>query len=329
MGRLVDEQNGAGKKILIVGIPRSGTTWVGRALGHASGAGLVSEPDNPIRHPFAIKAKRTLGRFPVVSQGDPVPADYRRLWDCAFGATYSRVFAARAMRDVRMRAARRMVRMGGLEALRSPFPGPNPTLPLRLELAGRLGALPARHPSTRHAVVKSVFAALALEWIYDLWRPQIVIVLRNPLNVIASWVELGYSHIGLYRHPAVVERYLRPWGVEPPDSSSSGLASGAWQVAFLTRVLEDLAERHPDWRVVVHENLCKDPLGRFRKLFGSLGLEWGEGAAAFLRESNRPGEGYTPNRVASELPEGWRRRLRQDQLNEILPVLARFPSRRW
>jgi hypothetical protein len=325
----VDERKAGTKRVLVVGAPRSGTTWVGRTLGHASGAGFVREPDNPINHPFAIRAKRALGRFPVLSPGDPASPDYERLWTCAFDATYSMALPVRVLRHLRLRAARRVVRMGSLEPLRSPFPDPKSALPFRLRMAGRLGFPLSRPPLTKHAVVKSVFAALALEWIHDRWQPEITIVLRDPLNVIASWVELGYSHIGLYRHPLVVDRYLRRWRIEPPDPSASPLASVAWQVGFLTCVLEDLAERHPDWRVVVHEDLCQDPVRRLRELCGDLGLEWTSAAEDFVSRSNRPGKAYATNRVARELPDSWQRRLQSEQVEEILPVLARFPSRRF
>jgi hypothetical protein len=42
-------------------------------------------------------------------------------------------------------------------------------------------------------VVKSVHGTLALPWLAEKFSPQIVIVLRHPFNVAASYVELGWQ----------------------------------------------------------------------------------------------------------------------------------------
>jgi hypothetical protein len=65
--------------ILVVGIPRSGTTWLARTIASHPLVRYVHEPDNHHHAPFATKAKRGLGAFPDL----PVDARHRRfeeLW---------------------------------------------------------------------------------------------------------------------------------------------------------------------------------------------------------------------------------------------------------
>src|SRR3954470_8181444 len=71
-------------RILVVGTPRSGTSWVGQALAAAQGAREVGEPDNEDNFPYAIKAKAGLGRFPVVPAGSRGPPASAALWEGAF-----------------------------------------------------------------------------------------------------------------------------------------------------------------------------------------------------------------------------------------------------
>ena len=71
-------------RILVIGPPRSGTTWVEQVLGRAAGARVVHEPDNETSNPFALRAKTSLGRFPVLAPGDPAPPAYFDLWSRAF-----------------------------------------------------------------------------------------------------------------------------------------------------------------------------------------------------------------------------------------------------
>src|ERR1035441_660413 len=68
------------RPVVIVGLPRSGTTWTMRALGTSPGALRVGEADNEDKYPAAIHAKRRLGRYPVLGPGEKNRA-YHRLWD--------------------------------------------------------------------------------------------------------------------------------------------------------------------------------------------------------------------------------------------------------
>src|SRR5680860_595121 len=69
--------------LLIVGVPRSGTTWTGRVLGHTEGVAYVNEPDG-FRDPFAFGVMVARGENPILAAGDAA-ADCERLWSGAFG----------------------------------------------------------------------------------------------------------------------------------------------------------------------------------------------------------------------------------------------------
>lgn len=88
--------------ILVLGVPRSGTTWVSKVLTVGCRAALIHEPDSEHHDPFAFKAKLGLGRFPVVGPDDRVPTDYAALWRRAFEG-------ARPRGDIRTNAARRLI----------------------------------------------------------------------------------------------------------------------------------------------------------------------------------------------------------------------------
>jgi hypothetical protein len=313
-------------RILVVGVPRGGTTWAARVLGLTAHASFIKEPDNEVNDPFAVRAKRLLGRYPVLSVADDAPREYERLWEAAFSP---RSVRAGTVSRIRQRAAGRVLRGVPRWRPRDPFPSYNVSVPTRLRVAGALAAPRSSPVSARQIVVKSVLAALALEWIHHRWQPRVIVVLRHPLNIIASWLDLDYPHSRLYDHPRVQERYLEPWGIGEPDPSASRLTRIAWEIGFLTCVLEKLIDRHSDWGVLVHEEACMDPSHHFQQLCEEVGLTWSPAAEDFLRASNRHGTGYATNRVAADLPESWRQRLNPSALIEIGNVLGRFPLQRW
>lgn len=346
------------RPVLVVGLPRSGTTWVARVLGTAPGAVVVEEPDNEKTSPAAVAAKRRLGRFPVLDVGGGagrVPGTslqrYAALWAWAL---------AGAPADARLRRAQRLLMGADFDALearvsrgaRHPrilaaawlgrsLPSPReagtatPVSPMPGGAAtaggspgvGKVG-LRAGDAAVR-VVAKTVHGVLAAEWLVQRFDVDVVVVFRHPANVVASWLRMRLPDRDrrLDRVPAVQEGLVHPLGLPAPGDTA--LARVCWQAGLLTTALEVAVARHPEWHVVVHEELCRHPAGGFRPLFDAVGLQWGPATDARLAEDDRPGHEYATQRVAAELPEAWRSRLRPDELDAVRRVLPTFPLQRW
>jgi len=315
-----DELTAPGR-ILVIGPPRSGTTWVEQVLGRALGARVVHEPDNETCNPFALRAKTSLGRFPVLAPEDEAPFAYHDVWARAFEGI-GRAATARWL------TAKALLRTAEAD-LDAAFDQGRDRFSARLRLISALAAVrpvpqPER-PGDPPVLVKSVHACLAAEWIARRWRPRVVVVVRNPLNVVASHVTLGWGPSGL-DHPFLHRGLARlPW-VPPPPRGATPLQRLAWQIGVFCGALETAAQRHSDWLVVSHEALCGDPAAGFKSLCAALGAPWTEEAAGFLAASDRPGKGLETRRVAAEQPRNWTRHLTAAQADEVMEVLAAFPG---
>jgi hypothetical protein len=295
-------------RILVLGVARSGTTWLAAALGKTEGARVINEPDNVDADPARDAGGRLgFGPYPILDRGQRAP-QFRALWDLSFAARVPR-------NGWQLKVGRLVLRLP--RRLRDPF--------LRRS-AQAVSALPGRAP---HVVVKSIYAMLAVDWIAANYQPRIIVIQRNPLNVISSWAELGVHGFDLLARPRIADRYLHRLGVVPPGPDASQLQRIAAWVGVLTTVLNEELERHPDWLLVTHEYLCADPETRIREVCEWAGLTWTPDAASFLAESNRPGEGFSSVRITRDQPDRWRRRLSDEQVVEIEEVLAQFPSRGW
>jgi hypothetical protein len=306
------------RPIIIVGLPRSGTTWTLRALRSSVGAQAVLEPDNEDMRPSAIHAKRQVGRYPVLEPGAEAP-DYRALWEWALLGAYE---------DRRARLARRILGPGARNRIHEGRPDP----------VTRLASMVARDPrpapggvdtSTR-VLAKSIHAQLSLEWLAHEFEVEVLVLLRHPANVLASWMEVNLKdarNATLETRPEVRTRFLGPWGVPLPGSDP--IERMSWRIGLLTAALEEAHSRHPEWHLRTHEELCEDPPGRFRELYKDLDLPWGAPSDAFLDEHDTPGSGFAVDRVASELPDSWKRRLDGDQVATLRRVLGWFPITTW
>jgi hypothetical protein len=304
------------RPVLIVGLPRSGTTWTESVLGTAVDTSIVSEPDNEKLSAPAIWAKRSLGRFPVMFAGDEAPA-YRRLWRWALsGAPTGRS----------LRAAQRLVERSDPDAVEQLVKGrPSP----ELRMAGILGSRPGFGEVPGVLVAKSVHACLAIDWIVTKFDLDVLVVLRHPANVMSSWLELDLPDRDrdLGGHKRVRQRFLDEWDVPLPGVGS--VERAAWQLGLLTAALEEFANARTDWVVRTHEQICSDPDSEFRSLFLELGLTWGPTTSALLELGDKPGSGFTLNRKYSELADSWRTRLDQEVVDILGRVLRPFPIKTW
>jgi hypothetical protein len=286
-----------GPRVLVAGLPRSGTTWVGEVLGRTAGARYLHEPDNHLVRPEAWWAKQGLGPYPELRPGTSA-ADYERLWERAFAggpAGPSPVYAG--LRILQRAGAPRV--SGLLASRQRPRPAPGPL------------------------VVKSVHCARSLEWTADRFGPAVVVVERHPFGVIASWRKLGWADFldtdrAALRHSAAV------LGVDPPPPGAPWLERAAWHYGLLSSYLDAARRRHPHWLVVRHEVLCGGPEPAFRRLAGRLGLTFTEETARFLAASNRPGDGYSTHRLWHEQVDGGRSRLTPAERALVEATLARF-----
>ena len=305
--------------MLVAGVGRSGTTWLAEALGRTDGATYVHEPDNHIHMLYALRAKRGLHALPWLAAGERAPREYSRLWEAAFAAR-------RSQPGRRVARAERLLE-GATSEDRNAVVAPGAGAPARVRLAARLVPRPstAPAPTPRFVVVKSVHIPLAVEWVARRFGAHVLLVRRDPLNIVASWIEMKFDDLMGDVSRRALDHFARRWDVAPLEASASWTSQVAWRVGFLSAAVDEVAARNPDWLYVSHEEVCADPVAKLRRAAAHLGLTWAQAADAFVRESDRHGVGYSLQRVATDQPERWRERLSEEQVREARAVLERFP----
>jgi hypothetical protein len=226
-------------RVLVVGVPRSGTTWLAATLATTPGAVLMHEPDNPAFSADAEESRALYGGYPVLRPGERVP-EYEMLWDRGFGsAEASQLTAARQGR--------------------------------------RLGRRAANRPAA--VVAKSVFAAFAMEWLMDRYAPRVVLIERNPIAVVASWMRLDFVIGDLATRDRIRAEHVEPFDMPSWDPALPRSIQVSWAVGVLMSALRRQARDHPEWTVVSHEELSADR-SQVRGLAASVGLDWSDQAEA-------------------------------------------------
>jgi len=312
-------------KVLLTGTARCGSTWAANVLGRAEGARAVFEPDGPASDVLGAMVASRLGSHPALLP-DQRSFWYRQLWDLAFvgGWPMARAEGVRA-------AGRRVSRMPQ---------GVRNALVATLAMGtSRLRKRP------RSVIVKSVNSAFSLDWIARRYGPRMLIMRRNPLNTISSCAVLGlYAKRNIGDLPAVHRLVVAPLGLATPGIGASEVTRIAWNVGLLTTALKQAADRHPDWVVTSHDDLCRDPLPGFEALTRQLGLGWTSAMEEYVTRSDDPNftvfggsQRVHPNAATattgtsrrSEATTQFARRLTPEQIAEARAVLAEFPLGDW
>jgi hypothetical protein len=256
----VDDGTAAG--VLVTGLPRSGTSWVGKMLEASGEVVYVNEPLNPRhppgRSPGVLDAEVT-HRFQYISPEDD------EQWRRAFARTLGLRYGVAA----ELKQNRSAYDLGRAVKYATAF-----TL-------GRLRG--------RRALLDDPYALFSTAWLTQQMGCRAVVLVRDPVAFVGSWRSLGWQiHFReLLEQPLLVRDHLGPYVermaalVDSPDWLAR--SSLLWEMAY--DVVDRAFRELPGVHLVRYESLVEDPMQRFSEVYGALGLTWSDRAAARVREA--------------------------------------------
>jgi hypothetical protein len=274
--------------VIVVGFPRSGTSWLAKCLSFAPDFTYYREPDNFDRVREA--EQRFIYLYLTAEHDDPA---YRRLMTRACAGEVATAFTMRE------------------------DPGP------LLALFGRRGrALGERLPflffRKRHVLLKLVFANLNLAWLSaNLPHARQVCVLRHPCGQFASWKRLGWepTPAALLQNPRLVADHLHPFVDLIRSAESFWERAGAlW--AATAHVIHRQTQADNGRHIVAYEWLCGDPAARFEELYGLLGMTWSARTGRRVRRTSTEGDNlvYSLNRPTAVQVDRWKERVTPEEI---------------
>ncbi|MEV0823510.1 sulfotransferase [Nonomuraea rubra] len=259
---------GGGSPVLVTGLPRSGTSWVGRMLTAGGELVYVNEPLNP-QHPPGrcpgVLDARVTHRFQYIC--DDNTADWLPAFRDTVGLRYHW--------------------LAELRANRSPY---DLARLLRYGTAFTLGRL-----SGRRALLDDPFAVLSAGWFARRLGCRVIALVRDPVSFVASWRRLGWTvdFHELLEQPLLVRDHPEVPALRALTGSRDHLA----RAAALWRLTRSVLDRTPGILLTSYESLAADPVPGFRRLYAYAGLRWTPAAErrivrACCHHSGSPGTGF-------------------------------------
>ena len=288
------------RPILITGMPRSGTTWVGRVLCAGNGAGYLNEPFNLATSPgtMRVPVDHWFATVTVENEREIVRALEQLLrFEYPLGQELRRCRTYVDLLDT-FRTWRSFVRSRGLRPL-----------------------------------VKEPHAVFSAEWFARRLGSDVVVTVRHPAAVVSSWKRLdwNFDFAHLLGQPALVRGLLSPFRSDmeralEPSHDVVDRAALLWHVIY--RTVAGYRERFPSFHVVRQEDLSREPMEGYRALYEALALPLtreAENAIAAASGAANPKETSVEKPHETRLDSranltSWKRRLSDDEVDRIRNV---------
>lgn len=232
--------------ILVTGAHRSGTSWVGKMLAADALTAYVSEPLNVLHRlgVFRAKVSHWYQYICEENEGEYLPA-FRELLDFDYHL-WDEIRSIRSLKD--------FLRMGRDFKIFSD--------------ALMYG---------QRALIKDPFAVFSVPWFANRLHCKVVVVVRHPAAFASSLKRLNwpFDFNDLLDQPLLVRDHLEPYRDEMRSIRSDdifGQAALLWKLIY--RSVHSIRKRNPDFIVVRHEDLAREPVKGYRDLYTSLGLDY-------------------------------------------------------
>jgi hypothetical protein len=278
------------RPVLVTGAHRSGTTWVGRMLALSPEVGYINEPFNPYHQPGICAC-----RFPLWFQYIDAnnEGQFRRQLRDTLTFRYRLVPQLRRTRD--LSGAQQLVRDG------------------RQFVRARIRRC--------RPLMKDPIAAFSSSWLASTFGMATIVVVRHPGAFAGSLKRLGWSHPfeDFLAQPALMRTQLHHFEPEirrmaKVEHEIVDQAALLWRLIY--SVLLQYGKAHPDWIFVRQEDLARDPLQGFARIFQHVDLPYSARIQAAVRwYSGGPSEAevdpppHAIRRNSEQTVHGWRQRL--------------------
>lgn len=288
------------KPVLVTGLGRSGTTWVGSTLCLSGELHYVHEAAGAHTAPRKWPMKLPLGRSPYFCHDneDQVLDKFADVVQLKYPLA-SRLREVRSLTDAMLavqqfRAAKRARQRG---------------IPPLLKDPGLFFSAP---------------------WIEERFGAQVIMMVRHPASVISSIKRLGWKPdfhnwldqpLVLRDHLGVYEHRLR----ERVQSERDPIDDGILLWNMYNDTLRKFRAKYPWWILIRQEDIAADPVTQFQELYKKIGLEWNEKVKNRVEEmtgSGNPSEDplkkvWTTIRDSKATTTTWRSRLTVSEVKRI------------
>lgn len=284
-------QSGKTNPILVTGIHRSGSTWVGKMLDHSKQTGYIHEPFN---RNSGISADLMSQWFTYICEENE--ERYKEPISNYVSFKYplaAKLRSAKTIRDV-ARCARDFSKFSW-NLIRKKRP-----------------------------LVKDPISIFSAEWLYDTFDMDVVVLIRHPAAFAGSIKKAGWrtGMSNFLNQPLLIRDHLHEFEKELREHAETekDLIDEAillWKMVNSV-ILKYRQKGYERWLFVRHEDLSQDPVRFFKEIYDYLGLSWTEKVKRNILDYSTNGKAFGDLKRDSQANiRSWENRLTPEEIEKI------------
>jgi hypothetical protein len=287
------------RPILVTGAHRSGTTWIGKMLALDPSTAYISEPLNVRHRPgvFRVPVHRWYQYICDDNENEFLPA-FNELLEFEYHL-WKEIRSIRSLKDFLRMGRDFRIFYYGLE-------------------------------EGRRALVKDPFAVFSTEWFARKLNFQIVISVRHPLAFVSSLKRLNWSFDfqDLLNQPLLMRDHLESHRSQMESAQAKDvIEQGAllWKMIYQAVHAKRTRSLTPDFILVRHEDLSRDPVAGFRSLYEMIGLDYTHHVEKVILDSSSSENPMELSRKkvhdvrldSRSNVSNWKKRLNEDEIRRV------------
>lgn len=286
--------------ILVTGAHRSGTTWVGKMLAADTLIAYISEPLNVLHRPGVFSAKVPHWYQYICDENESeYLSAFQQLLDFDYHL-WDEIRSLRSLKD--------FLRMGR---------------DFRVFSNGLMHG--------QRILIKDPFAVFSAPWFAKKLNCKVVVTVRHPAAFAHSLKRLNwpFEFNDLLDQSLLMRDYLETYQDEMRAIKSDdivGQAALLWKVVYHS--VHSTRGLNPDFIVVRHKDLSRDPVNGYRALYASLGLDYTPRVEEIILNSSSPDNPVELSRKKTHSVkldslasvDNWKKRLTEDEIKRVREI---------
>lgn len=286
------------RPLLVTGVPRSGTTWLGRMISASKYYFYVHEFMNPV---CLFQKSRFFHKFHYLDESNI--HEYEPIIERLMHLTYQSEMEK------------------------------NPLKHMAKEMIRTYFSLKKRALGYPQPLLKEPNACFSSDFLARRYGLRVIVLVRHPAGVVTSFKRMGWPSDldSILKQKALVHRYFSKLSLEDNQDLVEEIS---WLWRMVMDVLTKFLEKNKDWILVRHEDICRNPLKEFEKIFEKLNIPFTKRIKNKVFSSTR-GETVIPEsrdpfhfkRNSQKLTSAWKDRLTVQEIEKIKSIVKPVSDR--
>ena len=269
--------------ILVTGSHRSGSTWAGRMIAHASTVSYIHEPFNLHHRPGICRAQFNY-QFPYVCRENE-SLYLNDLKDC-LSFKYHFIEELKATKSLKefVRSIQAYSRFTKYRILK------------------------------KRPLVKDPIALFSAEWLAQRFNMDVVVLIRHPAAFAGSLKKVKWLHPfdHFLQQPLLMQHHLHEYRSEIEEFAKTekdiiDQAILLWNL--IHHMIFKYQNNHPNWIFVKHEDLSRCPLEEFRNLYHRLDLTFSPDIEENIKAYSAPDQSDKFNHITKSKTRSWQEKI--------------------